>query len=790
MEAHQRNQNGDVLIAAIEMGKFDQGESSCDDMESGRSTNDEISTQDINFAVEASFESDHDAFRALVSGRVSTDSFATLESLPCKVRTKNTEHNQEVLGANLRTSESRDTLTTLEATVTTTSTNQRSENEPQSQHEATGIFSNGEEHQQSSRRRKCIMRSMALGGISLALSAGIVATVSYLNDGSERNSNAAGSNIGVFYPWQTLGPSQSPFQYPDADMNTTEKMNLENDVDLEDGFVISIPLSTQLAIVEEPTSPQALAYRWLLNDRSLSNYSDLRLLQRFALATLFFSTNGPRNWARDDHWLDHYVHECIWFSQDTLKVDGAQVSLGNPCEDGFPAEKSSQGTKINTNKTDTNSGVYKNLFLNQNQLSGTLPPEISLLNSLQWIILEQNQLKGSLPTQLGLLGNMDTIQMSHNMLTGTFPTEMAQMTGLASIDLSHSHLTGPLPSQLGLLSELQFLLLMKNDFNVCLPSELGGLSDLSHLLLSDNIITGPIPTSFSNLTSLQELVLQGNILTSTLPRSFGKLSNLERLMLGSNWLMGQIPSQIGMLSLLQDLDLSTNALDGSIPSEMAQMPLLESLLLHWNQLSGSLPSQLGVTTALQQLYFQSNGLTGSVPNEWGGLLQLRNFFLAANMLSGTIPSDLARAASLEKLLLENNQLSGSIPSQLGVLSSLSILWLGKNKLRASIPSQIGLATSLVELSLFSNQLTSTIPSQLGKLEHLDALWLPNNKLSGSIPSQIGLLQQALNRFSVSGNNNITGTIPEGVCSIGRIEFDCSQTLCGCDCNCSSNTNTP
>ena len=37
-------------------------------------------------------------------------------------------------------------------------------------------------------------------------------------------------------------------------------------------------------------SPQYAAYEWMLGDPSLEHYSDDRLIQRFALASLFFST--------------------------------------------------------------------------------------------------------------------------------------------------------------------------------------------------------------------------------------------------------------------------------------------------------------------------------------------------------------------------------------------------------------------------------------------------------------------------------------------------------------------
>jgi hypothetical protein len=44
---------------------------------------------------------------------------------------------------------------------------------------------------------------------------------------------------------------------------------------------------------------------------SLDTYSDAQKVQRYVMATLFFSTNGP-NWIMSDGWLSN-DGECTWF---------------------------------------------------------------------------------------------------------------------------------------------------------------------------------------------------------------------------------------------------------------------------------------------------------------------------------------------------------------------------------------------------------------------------------------------------------------------------------------------
>ena len=83
-----------------------------------------------------------------------------------------------------------------------------------------------------------------------------------------------------------------------------------------DIVVLDLPESTLKAITMDKTSPQALAYQWLLDDPQWPQYEQGRLLQRFVLATLYFSTNAPTrdqsHWKIDKNWLSLEHHECSW----------------------------------------------------------------------------------------------------------------------------------------------------------------------------------------------------------------------------------------------------------------------------------------------------------------------------------------------------------------------------------------------------------------------------------------------------------------------------------------------
>jgi hypothetical protein len=73
-------------------------------------------------------------------------------------------------------------------------------------------------------------------------------------------------------------------------------------------YALELPTFTLEALMEDPGSPQALAYSWLLADPAFESYTKQRQLQRFALATFRYATGS--NWTVDSDWLSYDVNEC------------------------------------------------------------------------------------------------------------------------------------------------------------------------------------------------------------------------------------------------------------------------------------------------------------------------------------------------------------------------------------------------------------------------------------------------------------------------------------------------
>mmetsp|Transcript_24729 Transcript_24729/g.44725 ORF Transcript_24729/g.44725 Transcript_24729/m.44725 type:complete len:586 (-) Transcript_24729:1742-3499(-) len=149
------------------------------------------------------------------------------------------------------------------------------------------------------------------------------------------------------------------------------------------------------AALKSDSTPQYDALNWLASNAKLDSYANNKKIQRYALATVYYGTNGNA-WRVQFDWLNKDEDEC-GCNGTTHSCSGDDVVM---------------------------------LSLWRNKLLGTIPVEVSLLSSLQELILTENQLSGTIPTEIGLLSNLTDLWPEDNSLTGTIASEIGLLTNI------------------------------------------------------------------------------------------------------------------------------------------------------------------------------------------------------------------------------------------------------------------------------------------------------------------------------------------------------------------------
>jgi len=253
-------------------------------------------------------------------------------------------------------------------------------------------------------------------------------------------------------------------------------------------FIISLGV-TDNKTLSNTSSPQYAALTWLKNDSANNQYtfdsdnfaidtvSRLTAKQRYAAATMYYSLHG-NSWTNKSGWMTS-SDVCTW-----------------------------NGVYCGTNAS---SSTVQALLLDQQRVTGRLPPEIQLFDSLQQISFFNNTIAGSLPSGLYKLTKLQSIEFTSNLLSGKISSMIGQLSNLVYLNLAANRFTGVIPTTLGLLTQLQYLVLANNTYSssiATIPTELGQLTNLKTLSLSNmggatnGGIGGKIPSELGNCQKL------------------------------------------------------------------------------------------------------------------------------------------------------------------------------------------------------------------------------------------------------------------------------------------------
>lgn len=335
-------------------------------------------------------------------------------------------------------------------------------------------------------------------------------------------------------------------------------------------------------------TPQRQALLWMAQDKNVNELEHTEKLQRYVLASFFYSTNmiasvhveDPKAWRVADNWMTN-AHSCDW--------------MGIECND------------------------KKNIiaiYLQKNRLSGKFPGDLAIISgNLQILDFTDNimHMRDDDFEVFNSLSNLRTFLMDDNFLYHDkgLPPQFVAMSNLEKMTLSYNVFEGELDSEapvLGSMTKLTHLELESNYFNGTIPSAIGKMDQLTYLYLRRNSMSFKLDFlktgQFDNLFALW---LDGNDITGTIPTEIGSLTSLASFSVANASLRGPIPSEIGNLAQLRRLWLFENELTGQIPQELNELKLLEVLELHKNDLIGNMPE--GVCSAVKDSDYEFKSLT-------------------------------------------------------------------------------------------------------------------------------------------------------------------------------------
>jgi Leucine-rich repeat (LRR) protein len=235
-------------------------------------------------------------------------------------------------------------------------------------------------------------------------------------------------------------------------------------------------------------SPSAtdLALEWLINNDAMRLCpSDHNLIQRFVVATFYFSTGG-------DDW-----NECGRNDSGKKRNDNG----ASKCEDGgkwLSSIPECLWRGIGCDK----GGSLVQISIENNNLRGEIPPVLSQLMKLKVLALEKGHLTGCIPEAIGELIHLKRLDLDYNSLGGqecAFP-DLSKLVNLEQLDLNdNSELSGDLTS-IRRSTKLLFVSLHNTKFSGIIPKSLGiNASKLQVLTIQNTEIQGDMPESICNL---------------------------------------------------------------------------------------------------------------------------------------------------------------------------------------------------------------------------------------------------------------------------------------------------
>ena len=189
-----------------------------------------------------------------------------------------------------------------------------------------------------------------------------------------------------------LSGKNTPQEEDDQSPLSTPSIIIDEEEMERQAKLLSIATSLSSPVdLENPNSPQSKALEWLLgpaNSRVQFRNVTMNMLsvdpetvvnERYVMATIYYSLGGEewtKKWGVGNSDFEEFIAPVRLWSRDGL---------------------------IQTNEN----GLVTGLFLGDNNLNGTIPPEIQHLQRLQYFHIQENSLvRGNIPMEMEKLSNL------------------------------------------------------------------------------------------------------------------------------------------------------------------------------------------------------------------------------------------------------------------------------------------------------------------------------------------------------------------------------------------------
>ena len=332
----------------------------------------------------------------------------------------------------------------------------------------------------------------------------------------------------------TETPTLSPTPAPTTSCGITQDERRSQIVDILS--VISFP-----DLFDDPDSPQRKALDWIIDEDGLElcpdddeEGADSSLVQRYALAVFYYSTNGDE-WKQCNAPEDFENQQSIDDANTACKLTTINATTIFPNDfrgtnAWLTPESECLWGGISCYAANTPNAFEVNVVeFENNGLAGTLPAEMEQLTKMRFFALERGALTGPIPSSFGNLQSLLLLDFDFNQLDGPLPSALWTLTSLRQLDLNDNKFSGELSGDIGLLRQLRFFQIDNNMMEGEIPSGLGDVPNFSEYpccLFDVYIICDDLSRENSNITCTRSSIyiyigligLSGNNFEGAMPR--------------------------------------------------------------------------------------------------------------------------------------------------------------------------------------------------------------------------------------------------------------------------------